>query len=175
MRGLSVDGIAVIAGATGAVIQDRLAALADRRSPALRIAGVVAESHGLADRQCSAGYLRSIAGGERFAMFEDQGPGSTVCHLDGNGVARAAAAVRQDLAAGCDVVLLSKFGKLEAAGNGLWSAFTAAVAAQIPLLTSVSPAVAAAWENLAGTGFVTLPADDAAIDAWLDAVLSRDR
>jgi hypothetical protein len=165
-----VERIAVIGGASGALIQDLFAALADRRSPALRIVGVVAQSHGLADRRCCAGYLRRIADGERFAMFEELGAGSTACHLEASGAALAAEAVRQDLTAGCDLVLLSKFGKLEAAGKGLWSAFTAAVEAHIPLLTSVSPAVTKAWENFAGTGFITLPADGAAIDAWLIAV-----
>lgn len=50
-------------------------------------------------------------------MFKDPGPGSMAYHLDENGVARAAEAVRRDLAAGCDLVLLSKFGKLEAAAK----------------------------------------------------------
>jgi hypothetical protein len=169
MDDLPGERIAVIVGAPGAVIQDLFAALADRRSPAVRIAGVVAESPGLADRRCSAGFLRRVTTGERFAMFEDLGPGSTACHLEGNGIARAAEAVRQDLAAGCDLVLLSKFGKLEAAGKGLWSAFVATVEARVPLLTSVSPAVATAWGHFAGTGFVVLPPNDAAIDTWLDA------
>jgi hypothetical protein len=136
----------------------------------LRIAGVVAESHGLADRSCSAGYLRRIAGEGRFAIFADLGPGSVACHLDPGGAGAAAEAVRRDIAAGCDLVILSKFGKLEATGAGLWSAFIAARDAHLPLLTSVSPAVAAAWESFAGTGFTVLPADGAEIDAWIDAI-----
>jgi hypothetical protein len=38
-------------------------------------------------------------------------------------------------------VLLSKFGKLEGNGKGLFDAFKAMIAARIPLLTSVSPSV----------------------------------
>lgn len=170
MDDLAVERIGVIANAPGAVIQDLFATLAERLVPRLRVAGVVAENHGLADRRCSAGYLRRVGNGQRFAMFEDAGPGSTTCHLDGSGVARAAEAVTQDLLAGCDLVLLSKFGKLEAAGEGLWRAFAAVADAQVPLLTSVSPSVATAWSSFAGTKFVTLPADHSAIDTWLHAV-----
>ena len=46
----------------------------------------------------------------------------------------AAAAVRRDIAAGCDLVVLSKFGKLEAGGGGLRDAFGAAIEAGVPVL-----------------------------------------
>jgi hypothetical protein len=172
---VSTEWIAVVQGAPGAVIQDLFSALVGRWSQTLRVVGVVAESHGFTDRRCSAGYLRRITSGERFAIFEDLGPGSTACHLDESGATAAAEAVREDMVVGCDLTLLSKFGRLEVAGKGLRSAFTAAVEAHIPLLTSVSPAAAKAWENFAGTGFITLPADDAAIDAWVNVVRSRAR
>src|SRR3546814_4100404 len=74
----------------------------------MRLAGVLAEDHGLADRACSAGYLRSLSGPERFPIFEDRGPGSTACHIEGAGALTAAEAVRRDIARGCDLVLLSK-------------------------------------------------------------------
>ncbi|HET6605774.1 MAG TPA: DUF2478 domain-containing protein [Rhodopila sp.] len=166
----AIERIAMVQGAPGAEIQDLFSALAGRWAPTLRVAGVVAESHGLADRTCSAGYLRRISGGQRFSIFEDLGPDSTECHLDEDGAGSAAEAVRRDIAAGCDVVVLSKFGKLEAAGKGLWGAFTSAAEAGVPILTSVSPSVRAAWENFAGTGVVALPADGGAIDRWLKSV-----
>jgi hypothetical protein len=169
----SIERIAVVEGAPGPVIQELFGALAERWSAALRVAGLVAEGHGLADRKCTAGYLRRIGGQERFSIFEDLGPGSTACHVDAGGAATAAQAVLQDIAAGCDVVLLSKFGKLEAAGKGLWNAFTATTEARIPLLTSVSPTVAKAWENFTGRRFETLAADHTVIDAWLGKVCRR--
>jgi hypothetical protein len=64
---------------------------------------------------------------------------------------------------------LNKFGKLEAAGEGLAGAFKAALDARIPLVTSVSPAFADAWKRFAGRPFVTLPADPIEIDAWWQA------
>jgi hypothetical protein len=99
----------------------------------------------------------------------DLGPGSTARHLDEDGATAAAEAVRAEMVVGCDLAVLSKFGRLQAAGEGLWSPFTAAVEAHILLLTSASPAAAKAWENFAGPVFMTLPANDAAIDVWVNA------
>jgi hypothetical protein len=162
--------IAVVQGASNATIQEIFHSLADRWGRSARLAGVLAETHGLAERACSAGFLRSIRTGERFAIFQDLGPGSTACHLDGVAMLPATEAVRRDIAAGCDLVLLNKFGKLEAANSGLADAFRAALAADIPVLTSVSPAQAAAWAKFATPQFVVLPAEPTAIDAWWQAV-----
>ena len=68
-----------------------------------------------------------------------------------------------------DVVVLSKFGKLEAAGGGLAPAFRAAAEAGKPVLTSVSGKQRDAWR-----GFVPdaaeLAADGAALAGWWRAV-----
>ena len=88
------------------------------------------------------------------------------CHLDGVGAVAAAAAVQHDIADGCDLVLLNKFGQLEAVGDGLTGAFRAAVATHIPLLTSVSPIHDQAWRQFADRQYAILPADLAAIDLW---------
>ncbi|MFL5268618.1 MAG: DUF2478 domain-containing protein [Stellaceae bacterium] len=82
----------------------------------------------------SGRYLRNLTTGARFSIFHDLGPRMAMCHLDGIGAVAAAAAVRRDVTAGCDLVLLNKFGKLEIAGDGLASAFRAAITAGLPLL-----------------------------------------
>ncbi len=166
----AVKCVAVVQGAPDAVVQALFAQLVAEWRPAHRLAGVIAESHGLADRTCSAGHLRSIASGVAFPMFQDLGPGSTACHLAGGGVLVAAEAVRRDIAAGCDLVVLNKFGKLEADGRGLRDAFAAAIEAGCPILTSVSPAFAAAWQEFASPLFVVLPADAARIRDWWQSV-----
>ncbi len=162
--------IAVVRDASSAAVADTFRTLVDQWQKTVRLAGLIAEGHGLADRACSAGFLRNIATAERFSIFEDTGPGSTVCHLDGAGALSASKAVQRDIAAGCDLVLLNKFGKLEAAGEGLAGAFRAAIEARIPLLTSVSPASEPAWKKLAGPSYDVFPADPVAIDAWWRAI-----
>ena len=158
--------IAVVRGGSNADVEQTFRTLVDRWRPTVRLAGLVSEGHGLADRACNAGFLRNIATAERFSIFHDLGPDSTVCHLDGAGALTAAGAVRRDIAAGCELVVLSKFGKLEAAGEGLAGAFKTALDARIPLVTSVSPALEDAWKRFTGRPFVILPADPIEIDAW---------
>jgi hypothetical protein len=158
--------IAVVRGGSTADVEQTFRTLVDHWRPTVRLAGLIAESHELADRACNAGFLRNIATAERFSIFQDLGPGSIECHLYGAGALTAAGAVRRDIAAGCELVLLNKFGKLEAAGEGLASAFKAALDARIPLLTSVSPALEEAWKRFTGRPFTILHADPIEIDAW---------
>ena len=170
-----VKMIAVVQGAPNATVQDMFRTLVDRWGTSARVAGVVAETHGLADRTCTAGFLRNIYTGERFSIFQDFGPGSTTCHLDERGVLTATEAVQRDILAGCDLVVLSKFGKLEASGTGLLNAFNAAIDADIPVLTSVSPAYEQTWVKFAGPSFVVVPADPVKIDEWWLLVRSSTR
>jgi hypothetical protein len=165
--------IAVVRGASNAEIQAMFRALAEKWLPDIRLAGLVAEHHGLADRHCQAGYLRNLTTGARFSIFHDLGTGAAMCHLDGTGAVAAAAGVQSDIAAGCDLVLLNKFGKLEIAGDGLTSAFRAAITAGLPLLTSVSPAHDEAWRRFVDQEFAVLPPDPAAIDLWRHTVQTQ--
>ena len=162
--------VAVVRGAPNLEIQAMFRALADRWKRELSLTGVVAEDHGLPDRSCEAGYLRSLASGARFSILPDQGVGTAACHLDGDGALAAAAAAQRDIASGCDLVVLNKFGKLEAEGNGLADAFRAAFAAGLPLLTSVSPAQDRPWRQFADRAFTVLPADPVAIEQWRRAI-----
>jgi drug/metabolite transporter (DMT)-like permease len=156
----------VIRGASNAEIEDIFRVLAERWQTEFRLAGVVAETHGLSDRFCQAGYLRHLPTGTLFSIFHDGEPGMAECHLGGNGAVAAAAAVQRDIAAGCDLVLLNKFGQLEAVGDGLAGAFRTAIATHLPLLTSVSPTHDQAWQQFADRQYAILPADVDAIDRW---------
>lgn len=158
--------IAVIQGAPTSEIQALFRSLVDRWQPAARIVGVIAEDHGLPDRACTAGYLRSLAKADRFQIFQDRGPGAKGCQLWGAGALSASEAVQRDIAAGCDLVVLSKFGALERKGGGLRDAFTAAIEAGVPVLTSVSPAYMEAWETFAPSLSVVMPLDAERIEAW---------
>ncbi len=165
----AVKTTAAVQGASSAVVRDIFHALVARWQSSARIAGVLEESHGQDNQVCGAGYLRSIASGVRYSMFQDLGPGSTACRIDPAGVLLAGEAVLRDIAAGCDLVLLNRFAKLEAERQGLMSAF-AAVEAGVPLLTSVSPAFQGAWERFAAPLFVMLPPEPETIDGWWRAV-----
>jgi hypothetical protein len=161
--------IAVVQG-PGPVVQELFRALAERWRPHARVVGAIAEDHGLPDRACTAGYLRSLGDGARYPIFQDLGRGSEACHLAGDGALVAAAAVRKDIESGCDLVILSKFGKLEAGGGGLREAFAAAIEAGVPVLTSIATRQAAPWEAFAAPLFMPIAADAGEIETWWQRV-----
>jgi hypothetical protein len=165
--------IAIIQGAASPVIQQLLSEFVDRWSSAARLVGVVEHARSQNGSACGPGRLRSIADGRIYPLFQDLGPGAAGCSLDPEGAVLACEAVERDIAGGCDLVVLSKFAKMEADNrSGLMSAFIAAVEAGVPILSSVSPKFEKAWLKFAGPLSVSLPAEAAAIDDWWNAVRS---
>jgi hypothetical protein len=159
--------IGVVQGAQGSDIQRLLRYAASGWSRSARIVGVVEDVAGPDGSLCKAGQLTSLANGARFSIFQDQGINADGCSVDPENALSAGEAVARDIAAGCDLVVLSKFGKLEAEQKGgLLTAFVAAAEAQIPILTSVSPKFEAVWRQFTEGAYLGLPADRAALDEW---------
>ncbi len=158
--------IAVVQGAESVAIQRLLADFWSKWQQRIRIVGVIEDPSG-DSCGCAPGHLRNLAGGRSFPIFQDLGPGSTGCSLDGGSLVEAGEQVRQDIAGGCDLVMLSKFGKFEAEnGSGLLPAFSDAIEAGAPVLTSVAPKFMAAWDNFADSYYVVIAAEQPAIEAW---------
>ncbi|MBU6269585.1 MAG: DUF2478 domain-containing protein [Sphingomonadales bacterium] len=158
--------IAVVQGAASAVIQRLLADFAARWNGRIRIAGLVEEAQQDACN-CAPGRLRSLVDGSLYPIFQDLGPGSVACALDAVSLVAACEAVRRDIAAGCDLVILSKFGKLEAESrSGLLPAFADAIEAGIPILTAVAPKFDDRWQAFAAPLDVRIPATSDALDGW---------
>ena len=63
--------------------------------------------------------LRDLKTGARFRIKQDLGPGSVSCSLDAAGLASACAAIETVIEEGCDLAIISKFGKQEAERGGL--------------------------------------------------------
>ena len=171
----SAKRIAVVQGAATAVVQDLLRRFIAGLGPEVRMAGVVEDPvpAEAGDGPCVGGDLRSLSDGRRFPLMQDLGPNAAACRLDGAGVVSAAEAVQQGIAAGCDLVVLNKFGKIEAERSGLAPAFASAMEAGLPVLTSVSPKFSEAWDRFAAPLYVILPPDPDALDAWWRAARGR--
>lgn len=161
--------IAVVQGAESEAIQRLFADLLATPWRPVRIAGVIEAMEGAGSEPgaCGLEVLRSIADGREFSLFQDLGTGSTACALDPAGVAEACAAVCRDIAAGCDLVILSKFAKLEAEnGSGLMAAFVAALEAGVPILTAVSPGRRGQWDAFAAPYYEVLSPNLHEIAVW---------
>jgi hypothetical protein len=162
----TVKTIAAVQGASGALVQRVFGNLIERWRPAYRVVGVLEEGYGRADRMRGAGHLKSIADGRRFPIFQTLGSGSNACQVDAVGATSACSAVQRDIAAGCDLVVLSKFGRLESERQGLMPALLSALELSVPVLIYVPIKFEQAWRQFAHPSFVVLPPEDAAIEHW---------
>jgi stage V sporulation protein SpoVS len=161
--------IAAVQGASSVDIQLLFMQFANRWRQSIRIAGVIEESEGAEADACGAGHLVKISNGARFRLFQDLGRGSSACCLDPAGVVTACEDVVRDIISGCDLVILSKFAKLEVGGSGLTAAFATALEYEVPVITAVSPVFQESWNNFAAPYFEMLPPNAAAIDDWWQA------
>lgn len=164
---IAQNKIAAIANREGVdaqlVLTDSVAAW---QAAGLVVAGVLAERN--TDGQCSAGFLTDIPSGRRYSIQLDMPPAGTVCHLDSQGMEAAGAGLLAQIAE-ADIVVLSKFGKLEALHGGLRPAFAAAIAAGKPLLTTVSFKHLEAWASFAPSA-LWVEADDRSLQRWWKAI-----
>jgi hypothetical protein len=167
--------IAVLQGASTPVIQALMRDFArSAAGEAARVVGVVEADSNLDGEACGAGGLVSLTDGATYSILQDLGAQAGACRLDAGGVIEACEAVRRGIAAGCDLVVLSKFARIEAEQrSGLMDAFVAAIEAQIPVLTAVSPKFMAPWTSFAEPMFEMLPPDPGRIEAWWRAVRGR--
>lgn len=164
----TANQIAVIEGADSDRIQQLLADTASSwRSRSIRVTGLTAIARQTPGQVCRAGVLCDVDTGKRYSIYLDEAPPGKTCHVDANGVEAACAAILEGIA-NSELVVLSKFGKLEAAGKGLFPAFQAAIAAGKPLLTSVSYRHRDAWQRLVPSS-VHLSASIHTLNLWWQA------
>ncbi|MFZ1989507.1 MAG: DUF2478 domain-containing protein, partial [Alphaproteobacteria bacterium] len=159
--------IAAVQGGSSAAIQALLGEFAERLARRGRkIAGVVEFAGSESGGSCGQLAVRDLSTGAITSISQNLGPGSASCNLDPAGLAQACSAIQQSIGARPDLVVLSKFGKTEAQRGGLSDAFRAAIEAELPILTAVSPSMSEAWNLFAGPLSEFLPADIGALDAW---------
>jgi hypothetical protein len=165
-----------VQGDTTLRVQALLGSLAHQwQARGLRIAGIVEEHSGEERsgdgcKSATGTVLRNLASGARYRLYQDLGPLSTACCLDPGSVSEACQAILDDIAAS-DLVVLSKFGKLEAERNGLMDAFIAAVEHDRPVLTAVSPAFSERYLEFVGPWGSLAPPEEELLHAWSQHVI----
>lgn len=115
--------------------------------------------------------LTDIATRERYPITQDLGPGSVSCGLDPTLIAEAGRVLRQAADEGADLVIINRFGSLEATGEGFASDLFALASAGIPTLTVVGDKWQTAWQTFTGGLGETLPAELDALHAWFRRVV----
>ncbi|RMH46089.1 MAG: DUF2478 domain-containing protein [Alphaproteobacteria bacterium] len=134
----------------------------------LRVAGVVcARPPGDGAHPCDMD-LRVLPDGFSRRISQPLGRAARGCRLDGAAIEAMAAAVGAGLA-GADLLVVNKFGRLEAAGRGLCGAIAQALEMEIPVLVGVNRLNLPHFEAFAGGMAVRLEPGIDAIRAWFAA------
>ena len=111
--------------------------------------------------------LVDLGGGPTHDIMQNLGRDSRACSLDSQGLTEATAVLREALAAGVALIVVSKFSHLEAQGQGLAQDMLTAMAAGVPVLTLVPESHALDWLTFCGpTGHVLAPRLDACWRWW---------
>jgi len=139
----------------------------------LRLGGVVQHNDAACDDRCMAMSLEDLGSGRRFPISQDLGASAAGCHLDAAGLAAATAAFAGALAVRADLVMVNKFGKQEALGEGLRQEIANAVMAGLPVLIAVRRDFLPAWRDFAGDDWVELAAEAAAVERWVADAIRR--
>jgi molybdate transport system ATP-binding protein len=111
--------------------------------------------------------------GREISICQPLGSGAMACKLDAAGLAEAAVAVARAVEADVDLIVINKFSKQEAAGEGLRDELADAIAADIPVLTAVPEKCLDAWRTFTGDVGTTLLCDRQVIEAWWRELSSR--
>lgn len=116
--------------------------------------------------RCSAMTLVDLTARGRFRISQDLGSQAEGCRLDAQGIAEFVALLDRTPDQDVELLILNRFGKAEAEGGGLRSAFARAMEAGIPALTAVRAPYTEAWSQFHGRLATDLPADLDLVLAW---------
>ncbi len=125
---------------------------------------------GLIQRHHPDMHLVDVESGQTYAITQDLGAESESCRLDPSGIAEASVVLRRALAERAALVVVNRFGKLEAAGGGLSAEMLALMAECVPMLTTVGADQLESWATFTGGAGLVLPADQQSIRQWWNSL-----
>jgi len=137
-----------------------------------RLAGVVQEPPGMVGGHPCDGDLVDLRTGERGPIHQALGSGSTGCRLDPDALETMVAAVERGMAVQRpDLLIVNRFGKVEAAGRGFCPVIATAFDLSVPVIVGVNDLNRPAFDDFAGGIAVALPDRPSAVLEWLAPLL----
>lgn len=123
---------------------------------------------GLVQEPCGESvFVTHLDSGKTFDLMQRLGACAEGCRLDTSALAEAAGLLAQSLAAAPDLLLVTRFGKVEMEGGGFLAEIGEAASLGLPTLIGVAARREQGWRAFAGDFAETLPCSlDAALEWW---------
>lgn len=119
---------------------------------------------------CTTRTLCDIQEGTLYPISQNLGKASQACCLDTSALIQASQVLRQAIDTGADLVIVNRFGILEADGEGFSAEMLELMTRGVPMLTVVSPPYLQAWRRFTGGMATELPPDAEAMCRWFESL-----
>lgn len=139
------------------------------RSAGLAVAGLVQLNTFVRNPSKCDMDVEELFSGTVLQLSEDRGPQASGCRLDRGILAEAAGLLDKALDERPDILVLNKFGKVEAEGAGLRDVLAKAVELEVPILVGVPFRNIDQWRIFAGDMAEECPVDPSYVKDWLEA------
>ena len=156
------------------LIDTLLAEAADAlKARGLRVSGVIqrrgngGQNGGDGECHCAATDLVVLGSGAVFHISQPLGDGARGCRLDPGALAQCCRHLEEEVAQGCDVLVLNRFGKAEAEGHGFRDVIAMALERDIPVLAGVRNEYVEAWSGFGQELATVENVGREALAAWL--------
>jgi len=139
------------------------------RAAGLRVAGLVQHNHFVRDRRKCDMEVEELWSGILLRISEFRGNGARGCRLDRSALTEAITLMKTALANRPALLILNKFGKIEAEGAGLRDVIAEAFGLEIPTIIGVPLRNVDQWRRFAGDAAEESAVDAARVSRWLTA------
>jgi molybdate transport system ATP-binding protein len=143
------------------------------RARGIAVAGLLQRFGDAAPGGKQAMWVEDIASGQVIRLDQPRGPGAIACTFDTGALARAAYLLQVAAESGAELLVVNRFGGVEAEGHGLRSEIAEAICSGLAVLIPIRASLLPALEAFLGGPATCLPASAAAIEAWAEALFPR--
>ncbi|WP_017525924.1 DUF2478 domain-containing protein [Pusillimonas noertemannii] len=117
---------------------------------------------------CATRTVQDLEDGTVYPIGQSLGKESKACCLDPGALLKAGVVLRRAIETGADLIIVNRFGILEADGEGFSAEMLELMTRGYPVLTVVSPPYLDAWREFTGGLAIELPPDVDEILRWFD-------
>jgi nucleoside-triphosphatase THEP1 len=161
------QSVAAVVYSEGAYPDKIMKHVVDRcRMRGTRLAGVVQYRSRYPSHSCDM-VLENLATGRQTSIFADRGRGAKGCQLDEYAMLQTVSEIELALKDGPGLLVLNKFGKVEAEGMGMRDLIAQAMCMGIPVIVGVPARNLHAWREFAREFSIELHSS-ADVESWLE-------